>query len=195
MSRLYLRPIPVKRALRWNAEVHRRLPALQGAMWAIAAIRGGRLERSPGGGDRDGNVLLPDRTVGVVIVGRPTARRLDSQEETISALQVLRLAALEGDASKSGHKGANSILYGACARVSRDMGALDLFTYIHHDEDGVALKAAGWIEDKSFVSDRGSHGGEWGRPSRSRKKTVEPGPKRRFCAPWSLMVAGLKEGA
>ena len=187
MSRLYLRPIPVKRALRWNAEVHRRLPALQGDMWAIAAVRGGLTERSPGGGDRDGNVLILDRTVGIAIVGRPTARRLDSQEETLGALQVLRVAVVEGDESPSGHKGANSILYGACARVSRDMGALDLFTYIHHDEEGVALKAAGWIEDKSFVSD----GGEWGRPSRPRKKTVEPGPKRRFCAPWSLMVAGL----
>jgi len=74
-----------------------------------------------------------------------------------------------------------SMLYGACARTARDMGADDLFTYIHQDESGVSLKAAGWIEDTKFRSD----GGQWSTPSRPRKETVESGPKRRFFAPWS----------
>ena len=181
MASLYLRPIPIKRALRWNVATHRRLPALQGGMWAVAVLR--RVEEN--------GVRLLDKVVGVAIVGRPTSRYLDSQDDTMATFQVLRVAVVEGDRSKTGHKGANSMLYAACARAARAMGAIDMFTYIHHDEEGIALVAAGWIEDESFKSDRGSHGGEWSRPSRPRKKTVEPEPKRRFCAPWSIMVAGL----
>ena len=129
---LYVRPIPVKRALRFCAETHRRLPSLQGGMWAVASLRDGT-------------------TVGVAIVGRPTARHLDSDAPPLDALQVLRVACVEGDASARGHKGACSMLYGACARAARSMGAQDLFTYIHDDEGGVSLRAAGWLEDIAFT--------------------------------------------
>ena len=36
---LETRPIPVKRALRWNKATHRRLPDVAGLVWAIAALR------------------------------------------------------------------------------------------------------------------------------------------------------------
>ena len=159
---LETRPIPVKRALRWNKATHRRLPDVAGLMWAIAALRDSQI-------------------VGIALVGRPNARLLDSQELPQDALQVVRVAVLEGDASASGHKGANSILYGACARAARDMGAVDCFTYIHHDEPGTSLRAAGWVEDIAHDS----IGGSYDRPSRARKAPVEGGRKVRWWAPWS----------
>lgn len=156
-----LRPIPVKRALLFNAATHRRLPALQGGMWAVAI--------------EDAEMLL-----GVAIVGRPTARMLDDGKR----LQVLRCAVIEGV-----YNGC-SMLYGACSRAARAMNATDLFTYIHDDETGVSLRASGWIEDAEFES----NGGEWSRPSRKRSKTVEPGAKRRFFAPWSELIRMKKAG-
>lgn len=112
--------------------------------------------------------------LGVVIVGRPTARLLDNGLR----LQVLRCAVRDGVPNGC------SMLYGAASRAARAMGASDCFTYIHADETGHSLKASGWIEDLEFKSD----GGEWNRPSRPRNKTVEPDGKRRYFAPWSEMI-------
>lgn len=160
---LTVAPMVVKQALKWCKATHRRLPNLQGGMWAVAC-------------------RLDGETKGVAIVGRPTARMLPQDG---SVLQVLRVAVEEGVGNGC------SILYGACAGAARRMGAVDLFTYIHDDEPGVSLRAAGWIEDKSFKS----AGGEWARPSRPRKKTVEPEPKRRFFAPWSEYLTRDREAA
>jgi hypothetical protein len=149
-------PMVVKQALRWVKSTHRRLPNLQGGMWAVGCRRGGEVR-------------------GVAIVGRPTARMLPQDG---SVLQVLRVAVEEGVGNGC------SILYGACAGAARRMGAVDMFTYIHDDESGVSLRAAGWIEDETFAS----AGGEWSRPSRPRNKTVEPEAKRRYFAPWSAYL-------
>lgn len=150
-AKLHLRPITVTKALAFNASTHRRLPKLQGGMWACA-------------------VKTTD-VLGVAIVGRPTARILDNG----SRLQVLRCAVIEGTPN------ACSMLYGACGRAAKAIGASDCFTYTHDDESGISLKAAGWVEDPSFQS----KGGQWSRPSRERGETVEPGAKRRWWAPWS----------
>lgn len=150
-----IRPYPIKHALPFVRRVHRRLPKLQGALWSVAIERAGDI-------------------CGVAIVGRPTARALDNGRR----LQVLRVAVMEGV-----YNGC-SMLYGACARAGKAMGATDMLTYIHDDETGVSLKAAGWIEDAWFESD----GGQWNRPSRPRTATVEPGAKRRYFAPWSAML-------
>lgn len=138
-------------------------------MWAIAVLRDADL-------------------IGVAIVGRPNARMLDSVDLPQPALSVLRVACDPEDhdpdhvdASGRNHKGACSMLYGACARAARAMGAIDLFTYIHHDESGVSLKAAGWIRD-----DFESAGGSYDRPSRKRAPPVEGGIKIRWWAPWSV---------
>lgn len=150
-----LQPYPIKHALPFVGAVHRRLPKIQGGMWSVA--------------------LKAEQEVrGVAVVGRPNARMLDNGER----LQVLRVAVVVGTPNGC------SMLYGACSRAARAMGATDLFTYIHDDESGVSLRAAGWVEDTNFESD----GGEWGRPSRARASTVEPGKKRRFWAPWSAYV-------
>lgn len=158
MKPLRLRPYPIKRALPFVRAVHRRLPTILGGMWSIAVQDGADVR-------------------GVAVVGRPNARVLDDGER----LQVLRVAVIVGTPNGC------SMLYGACSRAARSMGASDLFTYIHDDESGVSLKAAGWVEDVEFESD----GGLWGRSTRERE-TVEPGRKRRFWAPWSAYVKTME---
>jgi len=135
-------------------------------MWAIAALRG-------------------DQIMGIAIVGRPTARVMSVEGELPQPrLEVLRVACIEGDASASGHKGVNSMLYAACARAAREMGCVDMWTYIHDDEPGTSLKAAGWIED----TEHESSGGSYDRPSRRRNAPVEGGAKVRWFAAWSKMA-------
>lgn len=114
--------------------------------------------------------------VGVAIVGRPNARLADRP----GRLELLRMAVEEGCPN------ACSMLYGACARVARAMGAVDLWTFIHEDEPGTSLKAAGW------VSTGLTKGGEWAREARKSRKAIDPAPKEKWWAPWS---ASLKEAA
>jgi len=147
-----LRPCTVKRSVPFVREVHRRLPRVQGAMWAVGAWVDGEL-------------------IGVALVGHP------ARELSADTLAVLRVAVLEG------HRNACSMLYGACARAARAMGADNLVTYTHEDETGVTLKAAGWID--GGLTD----GGEHSRPSRRRAPAVDPRPKRRWWAPWSERAA------
>lgn len=145
---LRLRPCTVKRALPFVALVHRRLPKVQGAMWAVGAWAHGEL-------------------VGVALVGSP-ARELNAD-----TLAVLRVAVI------GGHRNACSLLYGACARAGKAMGAENMVTYTHGDESGVSLKAAGWVD--GGLTD----GGEWSRPGRARQLALDPEPKRRWWAAWS----------
>lgn len=145
---LTLKPITVKAALPFVRQVHRRLPRVQGAMWAVSV-------RDLGG------------VVGVALVGNP------SRVWNGDTLAVLRVAVIEG------YPNACSMLYGACSRAAKAMGAGSLVTYTHGDEHGVSLRAAGWIDDGL------TGGGEHDRPSRPRKAAVDALPKRRWWAPWS----------
>ncbi len=89
--------------------------------------------------------------VGVVMVGRPVARRLQDGW----TLEVNRLAT-------DGTKNACSMLYAAAWRAARAMGYRRLITYILDTEPGTSLKAAGWKEI-------GRAGGlSWNVPSRPR---------------------------
>jgi len=151
--KLHLRPWTVKRAaaLDFVQRVHRRLPRVQGALWCISV--------------RDG-----PRIVGVALVGFP------SQEQTtdeMDHLRVLRVAVEEG------YPNACSMLYGACWRAARAMGATSMDTHTHLDEPGTSLRAAGWIEDGM------TEGREHSRPSRPRAPVVDIRPKRRWWAPGS----------
>lgn len=146
---LHLRPWTVKAALPFIARVHRRLPRVQGALWAVSV--------------RDGMAV-----VGTAVVAHP-ARELMER----GVLSVSRVAVMEG------YPNACSMLYGACSRAARAMGAQALVTYTHEDESGISLKAAGWI--RGGLTD----GGEHSRPSRRRAPAVDPNPKRRWWAPWS----------
>lgn len=146
---LTLKPWTVKQALPWVRQTHRVLKNIQGAMWAISVRNG-------------------EEVVGVALVGRPN-RTWDD----MTVLVVLRVAVLEG------YPNACSMLYGACARAARAMGAENLVTYTHLWENGASLKASGWIDGGV------TEGGEWGNEKRPRKKAVDAEPKRRWWAPWS----------
>lgn len=91
------------------------------------------------------------RLVGAAIMGRPVARMTDWHR----ILEVTRLVT-------DGTENACSALYGAAARVARDMGFDSIQTFILETEPGTSLLASGWIRSGD------SAGGSWNRPSRSR---------------------------
>ena len=90
--------------------------------------------------------------VGVAICGKPVARHLDDGK----TLEVRRVCT-------DGTPNACSMLYGASARIAREMGYERIITYTLSSEPGTSLKASGWICE----GDAG--GGTWDRPSRPRE--------------------------
>ena len=150
-KQLIVRPCTVKGAIKWVKLTHRRLPNLQGAMWAVSVNRG-----------------LEEEMVGVAAVGH-AARKFAEQ----SILCVLRVSVIEGN------KNACSMLYGACSRAAKAMGASGLVTYTHLDELGTSLAASNWVPDGT------TRGGEHSRVSRPRPPAVDASPKIRWWAPWS----------
>lgn len=148
-------PYPVKYAREWIVKVHRRIPQLTGAMWCIGLWEGVEMR-------------------GLAVVGRG-ARMLDVPAgDRIETLIVSRVAVVDGTPNGC------SMLYGACSRAARAMGTSGLATYIHEDEPGTTLIAAGWIRDEKPTS-----GGEHSREKRPRKKALDAKPKIRWWAPWS----------
>lgn len=104
------------------------------------------------------------RESGVAICGRPVARKLDDGR----TLEVLRLAVLPGE------KNACSALYGACARVAREMGYHRIVSYTLASEPGTSLKASGWKRDGE------TPGKSWSRQSRPRIDKHPLGKKVRW---------------
>jgi len=155
---LRLRICTVKAALPFVRRVHRRLPKVQGAMWATSVWAGGEM-------------------VGVALVGHP-ARKLAA--DTLAVLRVAVETPPSDEDKPKGYANACSMLYGACSRAARALGADNLVTYTHEDEDGTSLKAAGWID--GGLTD----GGEWDRVGRPRQLALDPEQKRRWWAPWSV---------
>jgi hypothetical protein len=90
------------------------------------------------------NVGLEDdgRLIGVAMVGLPKARRLMDGK----TLEVTRVCVLEG------HRNANSMLYGACARIAKALGWKRLVTYTLETESGASLRAVGWTRDEVSVN-------------------------------------------
>lgn len=97
--------------------------------------------------------------VGVAVVGRPVARKLDDG----FTCEVTRLCT-------DGTPNACSFLYSAAWRVAREMGYRRIFTYTLASEPGTSLRAVGWRRDAETA------GGSWSRPSRRRtdKHPIEP---------------------
>lgn len=98
-------------------------------------------------------VALDDgsRIVGVAIVGRPVARRLDDG----MTLEVTRVAT-------DGTPNACSALYSAAWRAARAMGYRKMITYTLDTEPGASLRGAGW----RVVGE--TPGRSWSCPSRPR---------------------------
>lgn len=78
-------------------------------------------------------VALEGRVVGVAILGRPVARRLDDGW----TLEVTRVAT-------DGTRNACSKLYGASWRLCEALGFRRLITYTLESESGSSLRAVGW---------------------------------------------------
>ena len=111
---LKIRPITLREANAYVAERHRHNQPTTGHKWSIAVYDG-------------------DRLCGVAIAGRPVARKLDDG----LTIEVLRVCT-------DGTRNACSALYGACARIARDMGYERIITYTLESEPGTSLRAAGY---------------------------------------------------
>lgn len=108
-------PLPLDEANAFVEQFHRHHGAVRGYKFALGLAHVG--------GD----------IVGVAIVGRPVARRLDNG----ITLEVTRVAT-------DGTKDACSALYGACRRAAFALGYKKLVTYTLDSESGTSLRAAGY---------------------------------------------------
>lgn len=95
-----------------------------------------------------------DQVCGVAIVGRPVSRMLDDGW----TLEVNRTCT-------DGTRNANSMLYGACRRVTFGLGYRKLITYTLPEEGGASLRASGF----RLIGEAG--GGKWTRKARPRVDT------------------------
>lgn len=104
--------------------------------------------------------------VGAAIVGRPVSRSFDPY----FVAEVTRLVT-------NGQSNACSFLYGASARIAKEMGFWKIQTYILDEETGKSLIAAGWIHEHT------SDGGNWNHSKSNagtRREDQPMGPKKRF---------------
>lgn len=138
-------PLTLAQANELVASLHRHHKPVVGHRFSIGVEKDGRL-------------------VGAAIVGRPVARMTDQFE----IAEVTRLVT-------DGTPNACSALYGAAARVAREMGFTAIQTFILEDETGTSLRASGWEK----VGDSG--GGDWNRPSRGGRRVDQPqAPKQKW---------------
>ena len=131
---------------------------------ANAFIKAHHRHHAPSVGDRFRvGVELDGRLVGVAVVGRPVARRLDNG----TTVEVTRLCT-------DGTPNACSFLYSRCARIAREFGYARIVTYILGNEPGTSLMASGWVKDRDVP------GQEWTRPSRPRQTSAPACDKQRW---------------
>jgi len=129
-------------------------------------------------GVRDGQLVLR----GAAIVGRPKAH----MTEQYGIVEVTRLVT-------DGAENACSALYGACARIAKEMGFDRIFTFILKDEPGTSLRAVGWKRiraDGNYCECEGgctlciTAGGDWNRPSRGGRRRDQPECKKQRWGRW-----------
>ena len=143
---LDVRWVPLRVARAFVADHHRHLPRVAGGVLALGVFDGARL-------------------CGVAILGRPSARMLD----TGHTMELVRCAT-------DGTDNAGSALYGRARRVAHALGMSRLVTYTLSTESGASLRGAGW------VSEGQAGGGEWSRPARKRTQARHAEPKQRWSA-------------
>ena len=137
MGTLTIRPIILREANAYVAQHHRHNLPTNGHKWSLACYDDNRL-------------------CGVAIAGQPIARKLDDG----LTIEVRRVCT-------DGTYNACSKLYGACARVAKEMGYRRIITYTLQSEPGTSLTASGW-------KNCGEAGGvSWNVPSRPREEYQE----------------------
>lgn len=94
-----------------------------------------RHNKPPAGGLFAVGVSNGQEMVGVAIVGRPVARKLDDG----NTAEVTRVCVLD-----KAPKGSCSFLYARCWQAAKALGWRRLITYTLQDEGGASLRGAGW---------------------------------------------------
>ena len=117
-----LSPITIKAANEYVKKHHRHNKPTQGGRFALAAYNG-------------------HDCVGVVIVGRTTARLLHSE----TTAEVTRLCTSENSPPNT-----PSFLYSAAKRVWQAMGGDRIVTYTLDKESGASLRGAGWEQTAKY---------------------------------------------
>ena len=138
-QKLVVRPCELTDANAFIAALHRHHKPVQGHRFSLSCWNAARL-------------------VGVAVVGRPVARVAGSPLEVA---EVTRLCS-------DGTTNVCSALYGACARVAREMGFARIQTYILDSELGTSLKAAGWVNEGE------AGGGQWKHTDGKPRRTDQP---------------------
>lgn len=131
-------PITLKQANAFVAEHHRHHKPVVGHKFSVGLLSNSEL-------------------IGVAIVGRPVARMSD---DGLTA-EVTRLVTL-------GNQNACSKLYGATARICKEMGYCKIQTYILESELGTSLKATGWIKEAT------TQGRQWKHTDNKPRRTDQP---------------------
>lgn len=103
-----------------------------------------RHHKPPRGGKVFLGVEAPEGLVGVLVLGRPSARAYDDGW----TFEVTR-------SCTEGYPNANSCLYGAARKVGFAMGYKRGITYTQEGESGVSLHAAGWVKVKDLPARAG----------------------------------------
>lgn len=153
---LSARPVTRIQVNRFIVAHHRHHGAVSGFRFCVGAELGGEL-------------------VGVVVVGRPRARRIEQYKHA----EVTRLCS-------DGSKNVCSFLYSRAARVARELGFASIFTAILTSERGMSLHAAGWR--RAYLT----RGGSQDRPSRRRVDRSPIEPKQIYAPAWCFdVVRGL----
>ena len=112
---MHVEPISIRDANDYVEQYHRHHGKKTGCRFAIGLYEEGVLH-------------------GVAICSNPVARNADDG----LTLEVSRLCT-------DGIRNGCSMLYGACARIAKDMGFHKVQTYILETENGASLKASGWM--------------------------------------------------
>jgi hypothetical protein len=109
-------PITISEAKIFVNNFHRHNKAPVGALFSVAASDGQNM-------------------VGVAIVGRPVARKLDDGK----TIEVVRCCVID-----NAPKGTCSFLYSRCWQAGKALGWSKLITYTLQSESGASLRGAGW---------------------------------------------------
>jgi hypothetical protein len=153
-------PITGKAALAFIHDVHRHLPRLQGALWAVSVEDMGQI-------------------VGVATAGNPARVWQGTGRFVISRVAVRHGEAWDEAWGASEHGAPYcSMLYASLCRAGKALGYQEAWTYTLPHERGVSLVASGFW-NMGLTRDEG----EWGRPSRPRLAAVCPDRKKRWVRP------------
>lgn len=142
-------PLSLKEANEFIAQHHRHHKPPQGMKFAVGAE----------GPSESGFALL-----GVAICSRPVCRNVPHRD----VIEVSRLCTF-------GTENVCSFLYGACARIAKEMGYKKIQTYLLETELGTSVKAA------NFKFEGMTQGGQWSGKDKKPRRTDQPTcPKQRW---------------